>query len=57
MPMSGLCAPERCGLACCGRPGVHHHAPGGGETAGGLCRASEFYFNLNYNSKLCGSFS
>jgi len=22
MPLSGLCVPERCGLACCGRPGV-----------------------------------
>ena len=31
IPLSGLCALGRCGLACCGRHGEQHCAPGAGK--------------------------
>jgi len=55
MPLSGLCALERCGLACCGRHGVQQSAPGAGEKPVAFCRLphSSFVFLKRKLQKLC----
>jgi len=52
MPLSGLCALERCGLACCGRHGVQRCAPGSGEKPVAFCRTLVL-FSQKENSRNC----
>jgi len=52
MPLSGLCALERCGLACCGRHGVQRCAPGAGEKPVAFCRTLVL-FSQKENSRNC----
>jgi len=52
MPLSGLCALWRCGLACCGRHGVQRCAPGAGEKPGAFCRTLVL-FSQKENSRNC----
>jgi len=51
-PLSGLCALERCGLACCGRHGVQRCAPGAGEKPVAFCRTLVL-FSHKENSRNC----
>ena len=52
MPLSGLCALERCGLACCGRHSVPRCAPGAGEKPVAFCRTLVL-FSQKENSRNC----
>ena len=52
MPLSGLCALWRCGLACCGRHGEQRCAPGAGEKSVAFCRALVL-FSQKKNSRNC----
>ena len=52
MPLSGLCALEGCGLACCGRHGVPRCAPGAGEKPVAFCRTLVL-FAQKENSRNC----
>jgi len=52
MPLSGLCALERCGLACCGRRGVQRCAHGAGEKPVAFCRTL-ILFTQKENSRNC----
>jgi len=52
MPLSGLCALERSGLACCGRHGVPRCAPGAGEKPMAFCRTLVL-FSQKENSRNC----
>jgi len=53
LPLSGLCALERCGLACCGRHGVQRCAPGTGEKPVDFLPHSSFVFSKRKLKKLC----
>jgi len=52
MPLSGLCALERCGLSCCGRHGVQRCAPGACEKPVAFCRTLVL-FSQKENSRNC----
>jgi len=52
MPLSGLCALWRCGLACCGRHGERRCAPGAGEKPVAFCRTLVL-FSKKGNSRNC----
>ena len=52
MPLSGLCALWRCGLACCGRHGERRCAPGAGEKPVAFCRTLVL-FSQKENSRKC----
>jgi len=51
--LSGLCALERCGLACCGRHGVQRCAPGAGEKPVAFCRTLVLFSQKRKLQKLC----
>jgi len=53
MPLSGLCALERCGLACCWRHGVPRCAPGTGEKPVAFCRTLVLFSQKEKLQKLC----
>jgi len=52
MPLFGLCALRRCGLACCGRHGERRCGPGAGEKPVAFCRALVL-FSQKELQKLC----
>jgi len=53
MPLSGLCALQRCGLACCGRHGVQRCAPGAGEKPVVFCRTLVLFSQKRKLQTLC----
>jgi len=60
MPLSGLCALEYCGLACCGRHGVPRCAPGAGEKPVAFCRTLVLFSqkeNSGLTVNVCAEFS